>query len=52
MPPDAGTRAYFIGLLDDHTFSIAGFALAAANTSYNANNIDLVGLASTGLEYE
>ncbi|HSH90657.1 MAG TPA: calcium-binding protein [Ramlibacter sp.] len=50
-PPDAITRDYFTGLIADHTYSVVGLAMAAANSSYNANNIDLVGLAAAGLEY-
>jgi Ca2+-binding RTX toxin-like protein len=50
-PPDAGTAAYYVGLLDNGTFTNASLALMAADTSYNASNINLAGLAQTGLEF-
>jgi Ca2+-binding RTX toxin-like protein len=50
-PPDAATAAYFVGLLDNGTYTVASLAIMAADTSYNASNINLTGLAQTGLEF-
>jgi len=50
-PPDAGIAAYYTGLLDNGTFTVASLAIMAADTSYNASNINLAGLAQTGLEF-
>jgi len=49
--PDSGVAAYYTGLLDNGTFTSAGLAVMAADTSFNASNINLTGLAQTGLEY-
>ncbi len=47
----AAERAYWVGLLDGG-LSVGAFAVLAADTSLNAANIDLLGLAATGLAYE
>ena len=49
--PDAATRKSFTDLLDNHTFTVASLGLLAADTDLNKTNINLVGLAQTGLEY-
>lgn len=49
--PDAVTRAYYVGLLDDHTYTPATLGVFAAHTSYNDANIGFTGLVQTGIEY-
>lgn len=49
--PDAATRKSFTDLLDNHTFTLASLGVLAADTDLNKANINLVGLAQTGLEY-
>lgn len=49
--PDAVTRKSYTDLLDDHTFTVASLGVLAAETDLNKANINLVGLAQTGLEY-
>lgn len=49
--PDAATRKTFTDLLDNHTFTVANLGVLAADTELNKANINLVGLAQTGLEY-
>ncbi|MBI5278733.1 MAG: VCBS repeat-containing protein [Burkholderiales bacterium] len=49
-PPPA-ELAYFRGLLDGGTFTPGSLGVLAADTSLNAANIGLAGLALTGLEY-
>jgi hypothetical protein len=49
--PDANTRKAFADLLDNHTFTVASLGVLAADTDLNKANINLVGLAQTGLEY-
>jgi subtilisin-like proprotein convertase family protein len=43
--------AYYRGLLDSGTFTQASLALLACETSLNVANVDLVGLAATGVEF-
>lgn len=49
--PSAGELAYYTGLLDDGSYTPAALGVMAAETSFNANNINLVGLGQTGLEF-
>lgn len=49
--PAAGDRDYFVNLLNNGTYTVASLGVMAADTSLNTANIDLVGLASTGIEY-
>jgi len=49
--PGKADRDYFVGLLDNHTFTVASLGVLAANTDLNKANINLTGLAQTGLEY-
>ncbi len=49
--PSAANLIVFKGILDSGAMTQAGFGMVAADTSLNALNIDLVGLASSGLEY-
>lgn len=49
--PDASTRKSFTDLLDNHTFTLGSLGVLAAETELNKVNINLVGLAQTGLEY-
>jgi len=51
VAPDAGTAAHYTGLLDNGTFTSASLAVMAADTSFNAANINLTGLTQIGLEY-
>lgn len=49
--PDALTRKSFTDLLDNGVYSVASLGVLAANTDLNKTNVDLVGLAKTGLAY-
>jgi hypothetical protein len=49
MPADE--RAHWVGLLDGGQ-SVGAITVIAADSSLNATNIDLIGLASTGLAYQ
>jgi hypothetical protein len=51
QPPDADTRKTFTDLLDKQTYTVATLGVMAAETALNKTNIDLMGLAQTGLEY-
>ena len=48
---DADTLALYAGLLDDGAYSVGQFGVIAAEHQINQDNIGLVGLADTGLEY-
>jgi Ca2+-binding RTX toxin-like protein len=48
--PDAATRDYYVGLLDNSTFTRATLLSFAAQTDQAAAAIDLVGLTQTGLK--
>lgn len=48
---DAGTRATLISMLDSGQHSQTSLALLACETGLNAQQIDLVGLSATGIEY-
>lgn len=52
-PPPAADRDFFVGLLTGSggTITQAEFLVLAANTSINEQNIDLVGLQQTGVEF-
>lgn len=49
--PSAAEQAYYVGLLDRGEFTQASLALMACETSFNLAQVDLVGLAATGLPY-
>lgn len=49
--PDAAELGYFVGTLERGEFTAVSLALMAAELDLNAQNIDLVGLGSTGLAY-
>jgi hypothetical protein len=49
--PDAAARKTFTDLLDNGTFTVGGLGVLAAETELNKININLVGLAQTGLEF-
>lgn len=49
--PDAVTRNSFAELIDNHTFTTASLGIMAAETDFNKININLVGLAQSGLSY-
>jgi serralysin len=51
-PPSAGDHAYYTSLLDSGQATTSELALLAAGTSLTAQDIDLVGLATRGLEYQ
>lgn len=50
-PPSAQDAQYFTGLLDSGAYTTASLGVLAAETSFNADNINLTGLAQTGLDY-
>lgn len=49
--PSAADEAYYVGLLDSGIHSVASIGVMAADTALNGENINLVGLSQTGLEY-
>lgn len=49
--PSAADEAYYVGLLDSGAHTVASIGIMAANTDLNEENIHLVGLSQTGLEY-
>jgi hypothetical protein len=51
QPPSAEVRQSFVSLLDSKVHSVGSLGVLAANTDINRTNIDLVGLAQTGLAY-
>lgn len=51
LPPTAADAAHYVGLLDNGTHTVASTGIMAAETTLNQENIDLVGLSQTGLEY-
>ncbi len=50
-PPPAADRDYYVGLLDSGVFTVASLGVLAADTVLNTVNVNLVGLANSGLEY-
>ena len=51
QPPSAQARAPYVDMLDSGSHNAVSLAMMAANTGLNANNINLVGLVRTGLDY-
>ncbi|MBL0150330.1 MAG: S8 family serine peptidase [Ideonella sp.] len=51
VAPTAGDLNYFVGLLNDGTFTQATLGMLACETDANKLHVDLVGLAATGIEY-
>jgi hemolysin type calcium-binding protein len=49
--PSPADEAHFVGLLDSGVHTVASIGVLAANTALNEENINLVGLSQTGLEY-
>ncbi|MES2940931.1 MAG: hypothetical protein V4864_24845 [Pseudomonadota bacterium] len=49
--PDAAAQAYYVGLIASGQFTSATLGMLAAHTALNEANINLAGLASTGVEY-
>ncbi|HSH90655.1 MAG TPA: calcium-binding protein [Ramlibacter sp.] len=50
-PPDAAAHDLFTGMLDRGELTQGALGVAAANTYFNTDNINLTGLAAAGLEY-
>jgi hypothetical protein len=48
--PQASDKAPFIAMLNNGT-SVGDLAVLAANTTFNINNINLIGLTQTGIQY-
>ncbi|MGZ5052510.1 MAG: NF038122 family metalloprotease [Methylobacter sp.] len=51
VAPAAADLAYYTNLLDSGIYTQAGLAIFAADCAQNINNIDLVGLAHSGIQY-
>ena len=49
--PDVATRKTYTTLLDNQTYSVASLGVLAADTEINKANVNLVGLAQTGLAF-
>ncbi len=49
--PGAADLAFYVGLLNNGTYTAASLGVLAADTALNTVNINLVGLATSGLEY-
>ncbi len=50
-PPPADQLAFYQGLLDSGAYTRASLGVLAADTVLNTANVNLVGLAASGLEY-
>ena len=50
-PTPADNISQYSALIDNGTYTSAGLAIVAADHSLNTTAIDLVGLASTGVDY-
>lgn len=51
VAPSESETAYFAGLLDSGAFTVSSLGVLAADTSLNAANVDLIGLAQAGLAF-
>lgn len=51
VTPPAAEMALYSGMLDRAEISVAALGVLAADTVFNSLNVDLVGLAATGLAY-
>ena len=51
ISPSAAEAAYYVEMLNNGTHTLTSIGIMAAETSLNLENIDLVGLHQTGLEY-
>ncbi|MBU6994202.1 hypothetical protein [Ferrovum myxofaciens] len=51
IAPDSANLAYYKGMLDTGSITVANLGVLAAETSINASHINLVGLATTGIHY-
>lgn len=51
VAPTAADLTYYTNLLDNGTYTQAGLGIFAAECMRNINNIDLVGLAHSGIQY-
>lgn len=51
IAPPVDDLAYFVELLDSGAYTVASLGQLAADTTFNTNNINLVGLATSGLEF-
>ncbi len=49
--PGAADLAFYVGLLNNGTYTAASLGVLAADTVLNSVNVNLVGLANSGLEY-
>lgn len=49
--PSAGDEAYYVSLLDSNALTPAALGVLAAETDFNLQRIDLVGLSQSGLPY-
>jgi len=49
--PSESDLNYFVGLLQNGTYTKASLGILAADTTLNASHINLVGLSTTGLEF-
>jgi Ca2+-binding RTX toxin-like protein len=49
--PSSSDLNYYVGLLNSGAFTQTSLGAAAAQSTYNTNSADLVGLAATGIEY-
>jgi len=51
VAPDAATRTTYVALLENGSYTPASLGVLAADTSFNATQINLVGLTDSGLPY-
>ena len=49
--PSTAEASYYAGLVTTGALTFNSLAWIAANSAYNTNNIQLVGLMQTGLDY-
>lgn len=51
IPPSPNDLIFFQGLINNGTHTQASLGMLAADTELNVNNVSLVGIATSGLEY-
>jgi hypothetical protein len=49
--PDAGSLAFYKGLLDSGTYTQGSLGVLAADTEINTTKINLIGMMQTGVEF-
>ncbi len=51
VTPDAGTLAYFVGLLDSGAYTQVSLGVLAATVDINAQSAEIVGVIQSGIDF-